>query len=85
VTVIVLPNQSRVPASKLAEALCATVANLGIANPEAIAAKHLTASVAVVTGRADGGAGRIKLLTRAITAVSEIAAGGGDRVVRQCA
>jgi PleD family two-component response regulator len=85
VIVLVLPDQSRVAASKLGEALCAAVANLGIANPEAIAAKHLTASVAVITGRAEGGAGRIKLLTRAITAVSEIAAGGGDRVVRQCA
>jgi PleD family two-component response regulator len=85
VIVLVLPNQSRVAASKLGEVLCAAVASLGIANPEAIAATHLTASVAVITGRADGGAGRIKLLTRAITAVSEIAAGGGDRVVRQCA
>jgi PleD family two-component response regulator len=85
VIVLVLPDHSRLPAAKLAEALCAAVANLGIANPEAIAAKHLTASVAVITGRAEGGAGRIKLLTRAITAVSEIAAGGGDRVVRQCA
>jgi PleD family two-component response regulator len=85
VIVLVLPNQSRVPASKLGEGLRVAVANLGIANPEAIAARHLTASVAVITGRAEGGAARIKLLTRAITAVSEIAAGGGDRVVRQCA
>ncbi|UFZ07985.1 response regulator [Bradyrhizobium ontarionense] len=84
VIILVLPDQSRASAAKLAETLRASVASLGIANPEAIAAHHVTASVAVVTGRVNG-AGRIHLLTRAVAAVSEIAAAGGDRVVPQCA
>jgi len=84
VIVLVLPDQSRVSASKLGEALRASVARLGIANPEAIAAHHLTASVAVVTGQVDG-AGRIHLLTRAIATLTDITAAGGDRLVPQCA
>jgi phosphoserine phosphatase RsbU/P len=84
VIVLVLPDQTRVSAAKLGEALRASVARLGIANPEATAAHHLTASVAVVTGRVNG-AGRIHLLTRAIATLSDITAAGGDRVVPQCA
>ena len=82
--VLVLPDHSRTSAVKLAETLRASVADLGIANPEAIAAHHVTASVAVVTGRVNG-SGRIHLLTRAISSASEIAAAGGDCVVPQCA
>ena len=85
VIVLVVPDQSRPSALKLAEALRASVSSLGIANPEAIAANHVTASIAVVTGRENGGIGRIHLLTRAISAVSEAAAVGGDRVVPKCA
>jgi phosphoserine phosphatase RsbU/P len=84
VIVLILPDHSRASAVKLAETLRASVAGLRIANPEAIAAHHVTASVAVVTGRINGG-GRIQLLTRAISSVSEIAAAGGDCVVPQCA
>ena len=84
VIVLVLPDQSRVLASKLGETLRASVAKLGIANPEAIAAHHVTASVAVVTGRVNG-PGRIHLLTRAIATLADITAAGGDRVVPQCA
>jgi phosphoserine phosphatase RsbU/P len=84
IIVLILPDHSRASAVKLAETLRAAVAGLRIANPEAIAAHHVTASVAVVTGRVDGG-GRIELLTRAISSVSEIAAAGGDCVVPQCA
>ena len=84
VMVLVLPNQSRVAASKFGETLRAAVAKLGIASPEAIAAHHLTASVAVVTGRLNG-ADRIHLLTRAIATLTDITAAGGDRVVPQCA
>jgi PleD family two-component response regulator len=83
VIVLILPDHSRAPAVKMAETLRTSIAGLGIANPEAIAAHHVTVSVAVVTG--GNGAGRIHLLTRAITAVSEIAAAGGDCVVPQCA
>ncbi|WP_315721573.1 MULTISPECIES: response regulator [unclassified Bradyrhizobium] len=82
--VLILPDQSRASAMKLAETLRASIAGLRISNPEAIAAHHATASVAVVTERVNG-AGRIHLLTRAIAAVSDIAATGGDRVVPQCA
>ncbi|MGY4308065.1 PleD family two-component response regulator [Bradyrhizobium sp. USDA 4369] len=84
VMVLILPDQSRASAIKLAETLRASIAGLRISNPEAIASHHVTASVAVVTERVNS-AGRIHLLTRAITAVSEIAAAGGDRVVPQCA
>jgi PleD family two-component response regulator len=84
VIVLILPDHARAPAEKLAETLRASIAGLRIANPEAIAAHHVTASVAVVTGRVNG-SGRIHLLTRAIAAVSEAAAAGGDCVVPQCA
>jgi PleD family two-component response regulator len=84
VIVLVLPDQSRASATNFGEALRASVAKLGIANPEAIAAHHVTASVAVVTGRVNG-VGRIHLLTRAIATLAEITAAGGDRVVPQCA
>jgi PleD family two-component response regulator len=85
VIVLVLPNQSRASASELGERLRASVSNLRIANPEAIAAHHVTASVAVITGQPTGGKGRIQLLTRAIQALSQVAAAGGDRVVPLCA
>ncbi|MGJ5180141.1 response regulator [Bradyrhizobium oligotrophicum] len=84
VIVLVLPDQSRASAIKLAETLRASIVSLRIPNPEAIAAHHVTASIAVVTERVNG-AGRIHLLTRAIGAVSEITATGGDCVVPLCA
>jgi PleD family two-component response regulator len=83
VIVIVVPEQSRVSALKLGEALRASVSGLGIANPEAIVADHVTASISVVTGRAKGGADRIHLLTRAISALSDVKPAGADRVVPQ--
>jgi phosphoserine phosphatase RsbU/P len=85
VIVLVLPQQPSGPALKLGEALRAAISRLRIANPESIAADHVTASVAVITGRVRGGAGRIQLLTRAISALSNVAAAGGDRVVSKCA
>jgi PleD family two-component response regulator len=85
VIVLVLPEQSRTPALKLGEALRAAVSGLKIANPESIAANHVTASVAVVSGRVKGGTDRIHLLTRAISALSKVTAAGGDRVVPECA
>jgi PleD family two-component response regulator len=84
VIVLVLPEQSRMPALKLGEALRAAVSGLKIANPESIAANHVTASVAVVSGRVKGGTDRIHLLTRAISALSKVTAAGGDRVVPEC-
>ncbi len=53
VIVLVAPEMQSEPALKLAEALRASVSTSGIANPELIAANHVTASVAVVTGRVD--------------------------------
>ena len=85
VIVLVLPEHSRTPALKLGEALRAAVSGLKIANPESIAANHVTASVAVVSGRVKGGTDRIHLLTRAISALSKVTAAGGDRVVPECA
>jgi PleD family two-component response regulator len=85
VIVLVLPEQSRTPALKLGEALRAAVSGLRIANPESIAANHVTASVAVVSGRVKSGTDRIHLLTRAISALSKVTAAGGDRVVPECA
>jgi PleD family two-component response regulator len=85
VIVLVLPQQPSGPALKLGEALRAAISRLRIANPESIAADHMTASVAVITGRVKGGAGRIQLLTRAISALSNITTTGGDRVVPECA
>jgi PleD family two-component response regulator len=81
--VLVLPQQSPGYALKLGQALRAAVSALRIANSEAIIANFATASVSVVTGR-EGGKGRIHLLTRAISMLSEAAAAGGDRVVSEC-
>jgi phosphoserine phosphatase RsbU/P len=85
VIVLVLPQQPSGPALKLGKALRAAISDLRIANPESIAANHVTASVAVITGRIKDGAGRIQLLTRAISVLSKVAAAGGDRVVPECA
>ena len=81
VIVLVAPEMESKPAAKLGEALRAAVANLRIANPEAIAANYVTASVVVVTGKAGRNNERLQLLTRAISAVSNAAAAGGNRVV----
>jgi phosphoserine phosphatase RsbU/P len=85
VIVLVLPQQPSGPALKLGKALRAAISDLRIANPESIAANRVTASVAVITGRIKGGTGRIQLLTRAISVLSNVAAAGGDRVVPECA
>ena len=80
--VLVAPGLDAKPASNLAEALRGAVAALRIKNSEVIAANHVTASVAVVTGRANRGSDRIHLLTRAISAVPKAAA-RGNRVVSE--
>jgi len=79
--ILVLPEYGAAPARKLAEALRAAVARLDIANSEAIAADHVTASVAVVTGTARRGLGRVHLLTHAISTIKSATAAGGNRVV----
>ena len=85
VIVLVAPETGSRAALKLGEALRASVSNLGIANPESIAADHVTASVAVVTCKAGLASERLQLLTRAISSVSKLAAAGGNRVVPEFA
>jgi PleD family two-component response regulator len=79
--VLIIPELRARAANALGEALRASVSRLAIRNAEAIAADHVTASVAVVTGRVDGWIDRAHLLTRAILAVPGVSAAGGNRVV----
>lgn len=83
--VLIVPELGSKSALALGEALRASVSRLGIANPEAIAANHVTASVAVVTGRVNRWIDRVHLLTQAIGAVPRVAAAGGNRVVPEYA
>lgn len=79
--VLVVPEMQSKPALELGEALRASISKLAIPNPEAIGANHVTASVAVVTGRVKRWIDRVHLLTQAVTAVPRVAAAGGNRVV----
>jgi sigma-B regulation protein RsbU (phosphoserine phosphatase) len=81
--VLVAPEMDAKPARDLAEALRTSVAALRIKNSEAIFANHVTASVAVVTGRANRGGNRVHLLTRAISAVPKVTVARGDRVMSE--
>jgi sigma-B regulation protein RsbU (phosphoserine phosphatase) len=81
VIVLVVPGLQSKPAIELGEALRASVSQLVIANPEAIAADHITASVTVVTGRVNRWIDRVHLLTTAVAGVRRLAAAGGNRVV----
>jgi diguanylate cyclase (GGDEF)-like protein len=85
VIVLIVPETGSKPALKLAEALRAAVSDLKIPNPESIAANHVTASVAVVTGRTSRGGDRLHLLTRAISTVPKVTAAGGNRVMPEFA
>lgn len=78
--VLIVPELRSSQALNLAEELRISVEDLRIANPEAICADHVTASVAVITGRVSGCIDRVHLLTRAISAVPRAAAAGGNRV-----
>jgi sigma-B regulation protein RsbU (phosphoserine phosphatase) len=83
--VLVIPELQSEPAMQLGEVLRASVSNLGIKNRESIAANHITASVAVVSGRVDQPLDRVQMLTRALSAVPRIAAAGGNRVLGEAA
>jgi PleD family two-component response regulator len=85
VIVLVLPDHPHASAQELGERLRAAVGRLMIVNPEAVVSHHVTASVIVMTGQPDSGSGRIHLLTRAISTLSEVTAAGGNRVVSRCA
>jgi PleD family two-component response regulator len=81
VIAVVVPELGAAPAKKLGELLRKSVADLVIANSEAIAADHLTASVAVASGQVRGGIDHVDLLTRALGGAQSAAAAGGNRVV----
>jgi PleD family two-component response regulator len=82
VIVVIVPEiNSRPVAQRLGETLRAAVSGLVIANRESIAANHVTASVAVVTGGVDRWIDRVHLLTRAMAMVQDAATVGGNRVV----
>jgi len=53
---------------------------LWLPNPESIVSDHFTASVAAITGPRGRAIDRVHLLTRAISAVQEVAVTGGDRI-----
>ena len=79
--ILVVPELNASAARQLAEALRSSVSRLRHANPEAIAADHITASVAVTTGRVRSGPDRVKLLTRAIQTAQREGAKGSNSVV----
>jgi PleD family two-component response regulator len=78
---VIVPESEAVSAKVLGESLRNSVAKLGIANRESIASDHLTASVAVATGRVRDGVDRVQLLSRAIAGAQGAAAGGGNRLI----
>jgi PleD family two-component response regulator len=78
--VLIAPDVGAVAAVELAEMLRTVISQLRIANSEAIAANHVTASVAAVTGRVHDGADRVQLMARAISAAQTVASTGGNRV-----
>jgi PleD family two-component response regulator len=79
--VLIAPELGSGSARKLAEDLHAAVQKLRLPNSESIASDYLTASVAVVTGRAKRDVDRIQLLTRAIAGVQQAVAAGGNRIL----
>jgi PleD family two-component response regulator len=79
--VIVAPHVGLRLAKALAHTLCIAVSELGLANPEAIAADVVTASVGVVSGHAGRGLNRAELVAEARKVVKQAAAAGGNRVV----
>jgi phosphoserine phosphatase RsbU/P len=79
--VVVAPDVELVAADKLAQTLRGAIAGLAIGNREFIAQDHVTASVAVVSGRVSHAAERTKLLMRAIAGVRRSAAEGGSHLL----
>jgi len=77
--VVIAPEFGPANGKKLAQSMCAAIAQLGIDNHE-FTADHVTASAAVVTGRVKRGPERVKLLMQAIASVERSTAEGGDRI-----
>ncbi|HTV28283.1 MAG TPA: response regulator [Xanthobacteraceae bacterium] len=78
---LVAPELEAAPARDLGETLRTTVAKLRVPNSEAVAADHVTASVAAITGRVKQAVDRVRLLTQAISGVQNAAGAGGNRVL----
>jgi PleD family two-component response regulator len=78
---LVGPELSAEAARQLGERLHKTVAALAIENSEAIAADHVTTSVAVATGPVGASLDGMYLLTSAISTVRSTELAGGNRVV----
>lgn len=76
--VLVAPGYDAAAATMLAETLRLAVARLALSNAEAIAADHVTASVAVTSSAATQDTDRIKLLTQAIRSIHDLSARGDD-------
>jgi PleD family two-component response regulator len=85
IIVLIAHEMQSEAAVRLGETLRAAISGLRLANPESIAANHVTASITVVTGRAAPGIDRVRLLTRAMSALQKTVAAGGDRVVPEIA
>jgi sigma-B regulation protein RsbU (phosphoserine phosphatase) len=81
VIVLVLPEVGAEPARELGETLRAAVSRLAIANPESIAADHVTATVAVVSGNIRRGINRAYLLAHAISTVNDATHGEGNQMI----
>jgi PleD family two-component response regulator len=81
VIVLVLPEFGAKPAQDLGEALRAAVSRLAIANSESVAADHVTATVAVVSGKMRRGINRAHLLAHAISTVNEAGRGDGNQMI----
>jgi len=79
--ILVAPELAAISARDFGETLRATVAKLRLPNSEAVAADHVTASVAAITGRVKRAHDRVQLLTQAISRVQDAAGAGGNRVL----
>jgi PleD family two-component response regulator len=76
--VLVAPGYDATAATMLADTLRLAIARLALSNVEAIAADHVTASVAVTSSAATQDTDRIKLLTQAIKSILDLSERGGD-------
>jgi PleD family two-component response regulator len=77
VIVLVAPRLPSIAAKALAHTLRSTIASLAIANPEAIAADRVTASIGLVTAHR----ARTELVAEARHLIKDAIAAGGNRVV----
>ncbi len=83
--VVIAPDFGPSSGKKLAQSMCAAIAQLGIDSQDLSGAGHVTATAAVVTGRVKRGPERVKLLMQAIASVERSTADGGNCVVSMIA